>query len=281
MERSDLYRGVGKSTVQIADPSEIGRTASTSYSMIESQKLVTKVFDSSALMIDPLEVAALLGYPDGKQVPPKVLGILPELQARAVELFQPMYQYAIFPIRSIDQEEQTVTLESMHVFHGEGVVETLRYSTQAAIFLVTLGHPIIEEIERLNRVDVSKGFFLDVISSVAVENLAEQVHLEIAHLILGQGLYVGHRYSPGFCDWDLTQQRVMFSLLDSSVLSVQLTDHCMMIPRKSVSAIFGAGRERVEMVISPCGYCKRTDCMARREDYMNILYQSEESHEPL
>jgi hypothetical protein len=281
VERSDLYRGVGKSTVQIADPSEIGRTASTSYSMIESQKLVTKVFDSSALMIDPLEVAALLGYPDGKQVPPKVLGILPELQARAVELFQPMYQYAIFPIRSIDQEEQTVTLESMHVFHGEGVVETLRYSTQAAIFLVTLGHPIIEEIERLNRVDVSKGFFLDVISSVAVENLAEQVHLEIAHLILGQGLYVGHRYSPGFCDWDLTQQRVMFSLLDSSVLSVQLTDHCMMIPRKSVSAIFGAGRERVEMVISPCGYCKRTDCMARREDYMNILYQSEESHEPL
>lgn len=281
MERSDLYRGVGKSTVQIADPSEIGRTASTSYSMIESQKLVTKVFDSSALMIDPLEVAALLGYPDGKQVPPKVLGILPELQARAVELFQPMYQYAIFPIRSIDQEEQTVTLESMHVFHGEGVVETLRYSTQAAIFLVTLGHPIIEEIERLNRVDVSKGFFLDVISSVAVENLAEQVHLEIAHLILGQGLYVGHRYSPGFCVWDLTQQRVMFSLLDSSVLSVQLTDHCMMIPRKSVSAIFGAGRERVEMVISPCGYCKRTDCMARREDYMNILYQSEESHEPL
>jgi len=249
--------------------------------MIESQKLVTKVFDSSALMIDPLEVAALLGYPDGKQVPPKVLGILPELQARAVELFQPMYQYAIFPIRSIDQKEQTVTLESMHVFHGEGVVETLRYSTQAAIFLVTLGHPIIEEIERLNRVDVSKGFFLDVISSVAVENLAEQVHLEIAHLILGQGLYVGHRYSPGFCDWDLTQQRVMFSLLDSSVLSVQLTDHCMMIPRKSVSAIFGAGRERVEMVISPCGYCKRTDCMARREDYMNILYQSEESHGPL
>ena len=276
-----MYRGVGKSTVQIADLSEIGRTASTSYSMIESQKLVTKVFDSSALMIDPLEVAALLGYPNGKQVPPKVLGILTELQARAVELFQPMYQYAIFPIRSIDQEEQTVTLGSMHVFHGEGIVEALRYSTQAAIFLVTLGHPIVKEIERLNRVDVSRSFFLDVLSSVAVENLAEQVHLEIAHLILGQGLYVGHRYSPGLCDWDLTQQRVLFSLLDSSVLSVQLTDHCMMIPRKSVSAIIGAGRERVEMVISPCGYCKRTDCMARREDYMNILYQSEESHGPL
>jgi hypothetical protein len=248
--------------------------------MMVSQKLVTKVLDSSALMIDPLDVAALLGYPRGKQVPPKVLGILTELQAGAVGLFQPMYQYGVFPIRSIDEEEQTVTLESMHVFHGEGIVEALRYSTQAAVFLVTLGHPIVEEIERLSRVDVSKSFLLDAISSVAVENLAEKVHLEIAHLILGQGLYIGHRYSPGFCDWDLTQQRVLFSLLDSSLLFVQLTNHCMMIPRKSVSAIIGVGRERVEMVLSPCGNCNRTDCIARREDYINTLYQSEESHGP-
>jgi hypothetical protein len=252
-----------------------------SYSTAESQKLVTKVFDPSALVINPAEVAALLGYPKGTQVPQKVHGILTELQMKAVQLFQPMYQYAILSIRSIDEEKQTVTLENMHVFHGEGIVEALQYSIKAAIFLVTLGHPIIGEIERLNRVDVSKGFFLDVLSSVAVENFAEQVHLEIAHLILGQGLYVGHRYSPGFCDWDLTQQRVLFSVLDSSELSVRLTDHCMMVPRKSVSAIVGAGRERVEMVVSPCGNCKRTDCMARREDYMNILYQSEERHGPL
>jgi hypothetical protein len=248
--------------------------------MTASHELVTKVFSPSALMIDPMEVAALLGYPTGKQVPQKVLTILTELQSRALDLFQPMYQYTIFPIHSIDHEKQTVTLDGIHVFHGEGVAEALRYSTQAAIFLVTLGHPIVEEIERLNRVDVSRGFFLDVLSSVAVENLAEQVHLEIARLVLSQGWYVGHRYSPGFCDWDLTQQRVLFSFLDSPLLSVQLTDHCMMIPRKSVSAIIGTGRKREEMAISPCGNCKRTDCMARREDYMNILYQSEESHGP-
>jgi hypothetical protein len=249
--------------------------------MIETHERVTKIFSPSALVIDPQEVAALLGYPNGKKIPPKVLASLTELQSRAAELFQPMYQYAIFPIRSIDRELQTVTLDNTHVFHGEGIAEALRYSSQAAIFLVTLGHPIVEEIERLNRVDVSRGFFLDVLSSVAAENLAEQVHVEIARLVLREGLHVGHRYSPGFCDWDLTQQRVLFSLLDSSLLSVQLTDHYMMIPRKSVSAIIGVGGNHEEMAISPCGNCRRTDCMARREDYLNILYQSEENHGPL
>lgn len=233
---------------------------------------VTRGLAPGGLILDPAEISALLGYPDGKNPPTKILVTLTELRTRAMELFQPMCQYTILEVQSIDHQNQIVTLAGDHVFHGEGIAEALRYSTHAAIFLVTLGHPIVEEIERLNRVDVSRGFFLDVLSSVAVENLAEQVHLEIARSILTGGWYVGHRYSPGFCDWDLTQQRVLFSLLKSSLLSVQLTDHCMMIPRKSVSAIVGIGQRREEMAISPCGNCKRTDCMARREDYMNILY---------
>ena len=239
---------------------------------------VTKGFSASGLVLDPAEISALLGYPNGKNPPTKILVTLTELRTRAIELFQPMCQYTILQVQSIDHRSQIVTLAGDHVFHGEGIAEALRYSTHAAIFLVTLGHPIVEEIERLNRVDVIRGFFLDVLSSVAVENLAEQVHLEIARSIFDGGWYVGHRYSPGFCDWDLTQQRVLFSLLKSSLLSVQLTDHSMMIPRKSVSAIVGIGQKREEMAISPCGNCKRTDCMARREDYMNILYQAEGTH---
>jgi len=240
--------------------------------------LVTKPFNKENLVLDPLEVYSLLGYPDGKNPPTKVLRTLTELHSYALELFQPMSQYTIVPIESVDFQNHTVTLTGEKTFLGEGIVEALRYSTQAAIFLVTLGHPIVEEIERMNRVDVSKGFFLDVLSSVAVENLAEQIHMEIARLVFEDGWYVGHRYSPGFCDWDLTQQRVLFSLLKSSLLSVELTDHCMMVPRKSISAIVGLGRRREEMAISPCGNCKRTDCMARREDYMNLLYQSEGTH---
>lgn len=237
-------------------------------------QMVTKQFNSKELVLDRREIYTLLGYPNGKNPPTKVFTTLTELCGRAVQLFQPMYQYTVLPIQTIDHRSHTVTLEGNQVFHGEGIAEALRYSSYAAIFLVTLGHPVVEEIERLNRVDVSRGFFLDVLSSVAVENLAEQVHLEIARLLLDDGWFVGHRYSPGFCDWELTQQRVLFSLLNSSLLSVQLTDHCMMIPRKSVSAIVGLGRKREEMAISPCGNCKRTDCMARREDYINTLYQS-------
>jgi hypothetical protein len=243
--------------------------------------LVTKAAKPADLVIDPLEVASLLGYPNGKQVPPKVRAILEELQPRAMELFEPRYQYTILPLESVDHEAQTVSLAGGKSFHGEGIAEALRYSTDAGIFLATLGHPVVEEIERLNRVDVSRGFFLDILSSVAVENLAERVHIEIAQLVLERGWYVGHRYSPGFCDWDLKQQRVLFSFLKSEQLSVELTDHCMMIPRKSVSAIVGIGQERGEMAISPCNNCKRTDCMARREDYINVLYHSGGTHDSL
>lgn len=41
--------------------------------MIASHELVPKVFSRAALMINALEVAALLGYLNGRQIPTKVL----------------------------------------------------------------------------------------------------------------------------------------------------------------------------------------------------------------
>lgn len=48
-----------------------------------------------------------------------------------------------------------------------------------------------------------------------------------------------HRYSPGYGDLPLLNQRLIYSLLNLERLELKLTDQCMLIPEKSVLAVAG------------------------------------------
>jgi len=47
------------------------------------------------------------------------------------------------------------------------------------------------------------------------------------------------RFSPGYGDWELSGQRLFFSLLDMDALGVRLLDSQLMLPEKSVTAVAG------------------------------------------
>jgi len=227
--------------------------------------------DASNIMIDQDEVYHLLGYPSSESVEDKVKNSVKELTEFTLRIITPKYQYTILPIKT-NYESRSVILDGNIILHGTGIATALRYADEAGVFLVTIGQRITDAIRRMEEIDISRSFFLDAIASVAVENLAEMVHLEIAKKAWERELYVGHRYSPGYCDWDLTQQKILFSLLDSAKIGVKLTPSYLMIPRKSISAIVGLGRSEEKMAISPCGNCHRRDCMARRANYINTFY---------
>jgi hypothetical protein len=48
-------------------------------------------------------------------------------------------------------------------------------------------------------------------------------------------------------------------------LGIRLTPHCVMIPRKSVSAVAIAAAE--VPILVPCTFCPRDDCAERRSAY--------------
>ncbi len=108
---------------------------------------------------------------------------------------------------------------------------------KAAIFLVTIGSEIEEIIrDESRRGSNRRAYILDCLGSTAAENAAAAIQ-RVVQEAFGTTMC---RYSPGYNDWHIEQQKILFEFLGSEateVIGVDLTDDCMMLPRKSVSGI--------------------------------------------
>ena len=104
---------------------------------------------------------------------------------------------------------------------------------------------------------------LDAIGSVAAEKVADFVQRRVGEVAHAQGLYISQRFSPGYCDWDIGQQKTVFWAVNGNAMGVRLTERCLMVPQKSISGIIGIGTTEVESY-NPCKTCDKQDCRGRR-----------------
>ena len=72
--------------------------------------------------------------------------------------------------------------------------------------------------------------------------------------------------SPGYREWPLTDQRLIFSIMPAETIGVRLNDHCMMIPKKSVSFCAGLGVSEALEQFNRCNHCGVSKCPYRRVD---------------
>jgi len=106
---------------------------------------------------------------------------------------------------------------------------------------------------------------LDAIGSDAVEKLADFVQDRIREVAATKGLVTSQRFSPGYCDWNIGQQRMLFWALNGNTLGIHLTGECLMIPQKSISGIIGIGFSNGDVEsYNPCKTCEKHDCPNRR-----------------
>ena len=87
------------------------------------------------------------------------------------------------------------------------------------------------------------------------------------HDLLGRqmdefGLKITNRYSPGYCNWPVSDQQILFLLLPEKFCGVTLTGSSLMIPIKSVSGVIGIGAS-VKMKEYTCDTCGMKDCTYR------------------
>ena len=77
------------------------------------------------------------------------------------------------------------------------------------------------------------------VGAAAIEKVMDAIEDDIrAELAPGEALVT--RYSPGYADFPLAEQRTLLGLLDSArKVGVSLTDSLLMVPSKSVSAVIG------------------------------------------
>jgi len=182
------------------------------------------------------------------------------------ELMEPRFAYRRLRLESAGHG--VVRLEDGLEFRGGRMARALGEADEVVCFLATLGEEVDLEIGRLFRENrLAEGYILDALGSVAVENLVEQFHRQTEDESRKSSRGVTLRFSPGYCDWPITDQARLLSLFDTAALGVKLQDSCLIHPRKSVSGVFGVtrpGQALHQAPHNPCLACAKTDCFARR-----------------
>lgn len=142
----------------------------------------------------------------------------------------------------------------------------IKGATHIYAYLVTIGKDVEDAATfHMDSDDHLTGYLLDRIASFAVESMAKNMESALRSALAPEGLSVSMRFSPGYCDWPLEDQFKLAQVIDFSKAGVTLSETCMMIPKKSISAVVGIGpKELFSKLISPCTICNMKVCDYRR-----------------
>lgn len=178
--------------------------------------------------------------------------LMDSCEQQLLERARPKYLYQILPL---PQEELTV---------GQDIRRHLEGCDQAALLCATLG----AEVDRLIRVaqvrDMAQAVVLDAMASAAVEQVCAQADEIIAAQCPGR--FMTFRFSPGYGDYPISLQKTFLRLLDAPrKIGLSLSESCLLIPAKSVTAIAGLSASPIPRKKRGCAVCNlKTTCQYRR-----------------
>jgi len=203
-----------------------------------------------------------LGYEN--RPPSAIASILEEQLETLEELIEPRYACVTRDVYLVHEDH--CFLQDMIVLNSHVVARLLEQCCSVAIFTVTIGPKLEEAVTALSKAGlVLKSHILDVLGSRAVEEIADQIEDMTRRAAMAEGLFMSRRISPGYCDWDMPQQKVIFNGVGGEQLGISLNDECFMYPAKSLSGIMGIGAsEGYVEDYNPCPECDRQNCPGRR-----------------
>jgi len=217
-----------------------------------------------SIEIDKEQVCRYIGYEDGQKLSARISSLVDDYAEHAHGLINPSYSYVI---KDVEWARGSIAfVEGSIIFKSRIIAKLLEHCAQVAIFLATIGKYLEETSFQLAKDRlVLQATVLDAIGSVAVEQVAGFVQARIKEIAKAQGDVISRRFSPGYCDWNIGQQQMLFYALTGNTVGIRLTGECLMIPQKSISGIIGIGPASANVEnYDPCKTCKKKDCPGRR-----------------
>lgn len=194
--------------------------------------------------------------------------IMEMCEEQLLNSIRPAYTYRVFDIAFT--AEGTALKGTNLVLIGADIKAHLHGCTQVVLMCATLGIGADRVIKRLSALDIAHGFASDALGSAAIEQVCDIAEGEI-HAALGSKYYTW-RFSPGYGDLPLEQQREVLAVTDAQKrINLTLSEGGMMIPSKSVTAVIGVSeheegdREQVKCA-SKCDRCGMKNSCPYRHD---------------
>lgn len=171
-------------------------------------------------------------------------------------------------------DAKTATIIGQTLFRpvGNSIIRHLVNAVEVAILAVSIG-PDLEEAAASHFAggEYTTGLLLDAAGTTAVETTTDTVNNLIASQASRRGLTALTRFSPGYGDWDITDQPHILALAGGNQINITVTPSCMLLPRKSVTAIVGLQPSRISAPVKvcraeSCKACSLPNCSVRKEN---------------
>ncbi len=108
------------------------------------------------------------------------------------------------------------------------------------LFAATIGAEYDRLLRRTRLTSMAKAAILQAAGAAAVESLCDKLNDDLRKAAEAGGYKAHPRYSPGYGDYALENQKGIFAILQPSrYIGVSLMDTLIMAPEKSVTAVIG------------------------------------------
>ena len=179
-------------------------------------------------------------YPDLAPVAAEVQATAAAMGALALEIAHPVGWVRQVAVRAVDQGR--IELEDGASLNSATVANLLQESRAVQVFAVTLGPKIDERVHQLfEAMDGLEGLFLDTAGWVVVQSALSSVRKRCAARARSEGYRLTRRIGPGYLDWPLEEQSIVFRALagGNALPPVEVLESGAILPEKTLTGLFG------------------------------------------
>lgn len=219
--------------------------------------------DPEELDINRKEICRYLGIRHGNPDPATsdlVESVISELMA-AVQLRE---FHQDFPLSMLQDEDHTIDLSCFRT-QSRSLEKNLRGCSRVIVMAATIGSKVDLLLRRYSLTQTSRGVVMQAASAGFIESWCNLICDRLKTEYAKKGLFLRPRFSPGYGDFPLENQKDIFQALQvEKRVGIALTDSLLMLPSKSVTAVIGAGSENLFCVREGCEVCTKSNCLYRR-----------------
>lgn len=132
-------------------------------------------------------------------------------------------------------DENGVTIGKFF-FKSKRLADNLSGCKRVCVFGATLGTECDRLLRRYSVSDIATTMVFQACLASKIEEVCDCLE----DTLKKQGFSLRQRYSPGYFDLDISENKKIFELLElTKRIGLTLTDTCQMVPTKSVTAFIG------------------------------------------
>ena len=141
-------------------------------------------------------------------------------------------------------------------FTGESIAKHIEGCHEIILFAATLGIGVDNAIRKEQLRNMSNAVIMDSCASVLVEAFCDGIDGGFRQEYEKEGAYLTFRFSPGYGDLPIGIQRQFITVVDASRrIGLHVNESGILTPRKSVTALLGVSKTKVETLKRSCQGC--------------------------